>query len=78
MPMYYFHVRDGLETVDDAIGTELSGLGEARSQAIEAAGEILKDKGRHHWTHGIWRMQVTDDRGVTVCQLSFEASCANA
>jgi hypothetical protein len=45
MPRYFFHVMDGVETIDTE-GTELAGFDEARVEAIVVSGEMLKDHGR--------------------------------
>ncbi len=72
MPRYYFHVKDSSEFIDRE-GVELPGLGEARAQAVIAAGEALKDLDGEFWKAAEWRMWVTDESGATVCALSFAA-----
>jgi predicted phage gp36 major capsid-like protein len=72
MPRYFFHTQDG-GTYTDRLGVELSGPGEARSKAIESAGEAIKDELRDMWSSGEWRMQVIDEDGETVCALQFSA-----
>jgi hypothetical protein len=42
MPRYYFHVEDHHTDIDE-VGTELPDLEAARSEAVRAAGEILRD-----------------------------------
>jgi len=49
MPRYFFHVIDGREILDHE-GTELSGLREARAEAIRTAGAqapLLSRRSRH-------------------------------
>jgi hypothetical protein len=72
MPRYFFHFRDG-ELLFDNEGTELSGLEEARTQAVVASGEMLRDHGAKFWSDRDWHMWVTDDLGATVCALKFSA-----
>ena len=48
MPRYFFHVHDGKD-IPDHDGVELSGPEEARSQAVSATGEALKDLGGEFW-----------------------------
>jgi hypothetical protein len=72
MPRYFFGTHDG-GVFKDKLGVELSGPAEARSKAIEAAGEAIKDELRDMWRSGEWRMRVTDEDGVTVCALQFSA-----
>ena len=72
MPRYFFHVKDG-ETSLDHEGVVLASAEEARAQALEMMGEILRDGGRNHWTDESWRMHVMDDDGETVCRLTFDS-----
>lgn len=74
MPRYLFNVHDG-EDHPDLVGTILDGPTHAHDQAIEAAGEMLRDKGRDHWAGNDWRMDVVDDAGAIVCRLRFSAEC---
>ena len=72
MPRYYFHVIDGREIIDNE-GTELSGLREARVEAIHLAGSILRDEGDKFWKGEQWHMNVTDASGQSVLKLRFSA-----
>jgi hypothetical protein len=74
MPRFFFNVRDGVDLPDEE-GMELPGPDRARSQAIVTAGEMMRDKGRELWPGTEWSMQVTDERGDTVCILKFSARC---
>jgi hypothetical protein len=59
MPRYYFHVEDDHTEIDE-VGTELPDLEAARSEAVRAAGEILRDgAAKSLWTGKPWRMWVT-------------------
>ena len=64
MPRYYFHVHDGHE-VPDEDGVDLSDDDDARTQAVIAAGEALRDTGRTFWKH---------PESATVCTLKFSAT----
>jgi hypothetical protein len=72
MPLYYFHIRDGTDIIDDE-GSQLAGPDQARQQAITTAGELLRDKGKGFWGGEEWTMQVVDEAGDTVCSLKFTA-----
>jgi len=72
MTRYFFHLKDGRETIDHE-GTVLSGIGEARAQAVVMSGEIIKDSGGKFWDGEEWRLWVTDEAGATVCALRFAA-----
>lgn len=73
MPRYFFHVDDGkLQT--DRDGTELSGIAEARAQAVSLAGAMLEELDGEFWTHGVhWTMHVTDNHGRLLFSLHFSA-----
>ena len=73
MPRYFFHVHDGIDMPDEE-GTELSGPEEARSQAVIACGEALKDLDGRFWEHGEWTMRVQDWQGKVVCELKFSGT----
>jgi len=72
VPRYFFHVQDGSNFVDED-GTELSGVEEARTQAVVASGEALKDQAAKFWNSGDWLMNVVDEDGAAVCSLRFSA-----
>ena len=59
MPRYFFHVHDGVQRVDGE-GLDLAGPAEAHSQAVIAAGEMLKDEDGH-FTRGNWSLCVLDE-----------------
>jgi hypothetical protein len=73
MPRYFFHVRDGLSYPDDE-GTVLPDAEAARSEAIEAAGGMLRDAGKNLWNGEPWTMSVVDESGLSVCELAFTAT----
>lgn len=68
MPRYFFRLA-GSPTPDDQDGIVLSGPDEARSQAVIAAGEMLRDTDGRFWSSPEWRMHVTDEDGATVCEI---------
>ena len=70
MPRYFFNVHDGKDIPDEE-GVELSGPEEARSQAVIACGEALKDLDGDFWESEQWTMRVTDITGAVVCELKF-------
>jgi hypothetical protein len=72
MPRYFFNVHDGKDLPDNE-GTELPGRNEAHRQAIITEGEMLRESDRKFLVGDIWEMQVTDDKGATVCRLKFSA-----
>jgi len=72
MPRYFFNIHDGMNLPDED-GTELRDADDARTQAVIAAGEVLRDAGGRCWRHPEWMMVVTDESGGTVCRLSVSA-----
>jgi hypothetical protein len=73
MPKFFFHVDDGKLTLDRE-GTELSGTGEARTTAVEFAGELLRDFDGEFWSNGQqWALHVTDERRKLLFSLHLGA-----
>jgi hypothetical protein len=70
MPRYYFHYRDGVETLDHE-GVELAGITQARAMAVASSGEMIRDLGERFWRHPEWEAWVTDEKGEPVCSLRF-------
>jgi Domain of unknown function (DUF6894) len=77
MPRYYFHVEDHRTTLD-ADGVELSDIAAARQEALQAAGDMLRNgAGTSVWDGKPFRMWVTDQpggRGKTFFTLRFSAA----
>lgn len=72
MPRYFFHVVDGRALID-AEGVELTGVDEARKEAIRTAGQMLADAGKKFWKGKDWQMTVADAAGDSVLTLRFSA-----
>jgi hypothetical protein len=70
VPRFFFNVYDGFAVLD-ADGTELLGLQEARSKAIEYAGALLKDDSKRLALGEDWRMEVTDERQLVLFRIDF-------
>lgn len=43
----------------------------ACSEAVAAAGEMFRDLSERYWTKPSWQMEVTDEEGAVVCELSI-------
>jgi hypothetical protein len=65
MPIYFFHCEGAQSFVDDR-GTELPDLSAARIEAVQNAGEILRDHAERFAEALSWRVYVTDESGSTV------------
>jgi hypothetical protein len=77
MPRYFFSC-EGAQSFDDQEGTELDGPHEARIQAIENAGEIIRDHAESFSARPRWRMTVSDDQGTALFHLHFSVEQARA
>jgi hypothetical protein len=72
MQRYYFHVYNHDDEMRDNVGVVLANDKEAYSQALETAGQMLKDAAASPIT--AWRMNIADEFGGTVCKLMFQAT----
>lgn len=71
MPLFYFHVRDGVD-IPDKEGTECASLEDARNQAVKSAGESIKELGPTFWdADHDWQMTVTDEGGAVQFTMRF-------
>jgi hypothetical protein len=77
MPRYYFHVEDHHTTLDQ-VGVELQDIKVARQEALQAAGDMLRNgAGTSVWEGKPFRMWVTDQpggEGQTFFTLYFSAT----
>lgn len=72
MPKYFFHVVNS-RFIPDTEGTECATAEEVRTQAVKAAGDMLRDMGLEIWTTNRWYMFVTDETNRTLLELAFDA-----
>ena len=72
MPRYFFHVHDGAERRDRE-GTDFRNPREARSHAVVALGELMRDLDGEFWcgSHE-WVMTVVGEEGERVCVLRVQ------
>ncbi|MBE7244933.1 MAG: hypothetical protein INR63_08285, partial [Actinomycetospora chiangmaiensis] len=70
MPRFYFHVHDGHSELDPD-GTELPDWQSARLEAIRLAGDILKQDAHRIALGEDWRIEVTDQTGLILFQMTF-------
>lgn len=63
MPLFYFHIRTPVETIDDLEGMDLPDLEAARCEAIDSLRSIIGEEVRHG-TLGLdeW-IEIKDRRG---------------
>jgi hypothetical protein len=72
MPRFYFSCEGAL-SFQDKVGTDLPDLKAAQNQAIEQAGEILRESADRFRPANEWRMTVSNDAGRSVYLLNFAA-----
>jgi hypothetical protein len=73
VPRYFFNV-EGDGSPPDKEATVLSSPEAARSAAVVATGEMLRDADGGFWSGPDWQMHVTDEQGATVCTLTVRGS----
>lgn len=71
MPLYFFHLRDGLDTLLDEEGAELSGIEEVKLAALRQARDIVSHEARLGRIDLAQRIDVVDANGTTVYSLQF-------
>jgi hypothetical protein len=70
VPRFFFNIYDGVSMLDDA-GTEFADWQEARIQAIEFAGAIIKDEAKRIAQGEDWHIEVTDERKLVLFRFDF-------
>lgn len=75
MPRYFFHVQDG-DFSPDELGTELPDIYRAQASAVKLCGELVAELGAKFWDHGVWKLEVCNDRSVLLFTLTLTASDA--
>ncbi len=74
MARYFFHIHDGVDLLDDE-GAELRNDEAAKSEAVYAAGSMLRDMRLSVWAVTHWRMTVVSGNKV-ICILRFSSNGA--
>ena len=70
---YFFTILDG-KLIVDTEGTYCASWGEMREQAVETAGECLKDMASKFPSNLEWQLVVTNEGNETVLRLRFALS----
>lgn len=68
MPQYQFAIHDRSAEIGSKI-EELPGPAEAKSQAVETAGQVLKLVDGAFWADGLLKVIVTDQAGTLICAI---------
>ena len=72
MPRYFFHIKDGLETIRDEEGIDFHNLDAVREEATESAREMMSEKIREGHGPDGRAFVVTDEQGQTVLTFPFK------
>lgn len=72
MPLYFFHLTDGEDTLIDAEGVELGGLDDAKAIALRQARDIISHEALKGLINMNQRIEVRDESGATVFSIDFE------
>jgi hypothetical protein len=75
MPVYHFHVSDGIGG-PDLDGHLLAGLADAKREAVSLGGSLIREMGDRFWDGDDWRLEVTDSDGLLLFTLIFSAIIA--
>lgn len=71
MPLYFFYLRDGADTLIDEEGMDLAGFEEAKVEALRQARDIISHEARRGRIDLCQRVDVVDAEGATIYSLKF-------
>ena len=71
MPLFFFHTQTDTRT-SDAAGIELRGAAEARQQAVQTCGEMMRDAPEAFWGTRPWSVVVTDAVGLVLWEIFMD------
>lgn len=77
MQRYFFHTQT-LSRDTDTDGIELDSPHEARRQAIETCGQMMKDAPEGFWGSRPWSVTVTDAAGLVLWSIEMDGSASAA
>ena len=72
MPRYHFHTQDG-SSFTDADGRELESVRDARIEAARAISQMVEARPDEFWEEALFRVTVTDERGLILFMLDLSA-----
>lgn len=72
MPLYFFDISDGIREAD-AAGVELTGLDQARAEAIKFTGELLVHHSQDIWEGQDLRVEVFDEARLPLFAVTVSA-----
>jgi hypothetical protein len=71
MPIFYFHIRQDGELIEDPDGTELAGIEEARAAAKEDARALIADRIRTGRVVEPNAIEIIDQHGASLAVVTF-------
>jgi len=77
MPKFFFHTQTESRTTDDS-GTECVGAVEARHEAIQVCGQMMKDAPSGFWGSRPWSVTVTDATGLVLWEIYMDGFASAA
>ena len=72
MPLFYLHIRDAEELVEDTEGIDLPDLDAARSEAVRGARDIIASAVRAGGLLDGQRIEITDAEGRLLASVPFK------
>jgi len=66
MPLYYFHLTDGEQVLDNHKGIDLPGEAAARTDAVALARDLKHGATMPDWDWTGWFVAIIDERGQKV------------
>ena len=74
MPLYYFHITNGVRAFRDYEGMELPDLKAARTYALADARDIMRRdrSGSEEWS--LWTFEITNENGAYALTVPFSAA----
>ncbi|MFD1951273.1 DUF6894 family protein [Sphingomonas arantia] len=71
MPQYFFHTQTASRETDED-GLDLTGPVQARQQAIQTCGQMMRDAPESFWGSRPWNVTVTDAAGVVLWEITMD------
>lgn len=75
MPRYFFQIQTFVR-VADRQGMVLPNQAAARTEAIRASGEMMRDGAESFWSTRPWSVTVTDESGLILLRLEMDDRAA--
>jgi len=69
MPLYYFHLTDGEQVLDNHKGIDLPGEAAARTNAVALARDLNHGATMPGWDWTGWFVAIVDERGQKVDEI---------